>query len=596
MVMAYLLQLEEQGLKALSARHCGMRMSSYDDVMGDVDDRRARDYLTWIWDAEQADYETAQQKEFDIQRAFGRRIKKLPTLPKSPLHKAATRVLRSEHPRRLWGEQIEDVQVAGYTRLGPLPAASLDDVPADVAVSYGCRDADATTRLLPELSHRIDALGLRPVYDLELGTYPLIDRMQQIGIQPDLAHFATLSHRLDQEIGDLQSRLCRDTGQPLFNANSGDQVADWLFGNCGLEEIKWTKGGRGSTNDKILEALEHEHPEVPSLGIIRQYREFYKLKHTFVDRLPDFVHRWPHDGRVHATFRTTRVVTGRLAASDPNILAQPEHGKFAKDFKRGWVAAPGHVLCAWDESQVELRGLAHLSQDPVMLAVYRGERKNRDGSPVDLHAALAERIFGVKPALQDKSKHRLPAKAINFGIPMGMTCHGLSVELRKNGVDADEDTAQRWLDETLALYAGVRRYMEERKAEARRCGFVRCLSGRIRYIGGCRSRDDRTREEAERFAFSTPIQESASWIMKRAEAIIWKDIILPYRKRGLYVEPLLQVHDCLKLEVTEGLQDEIHMQMCEAMTTKANGFSVPLEVVGEWGLNMQDMVPFVESR
>jgi DNA polymerase-1 len=205
---------------------------------------------------------------------------------------------------------------------------------------------------------------------------------------------------------------------------------------------------------------------------------------------------------------------------------------------------------------------------------------------VDLHAALAERIFGIKPKDQDKSKHRLPAKAINFSIPMGITNRGLSVELRRNGVDADEDTAQRWLNETLNLYEGVHRYMDDRIEEARHTGYVRCLSGRIRYIGGIRSRDDRVREEAERFAFSTPIQESATYIMKQAEATIYEDILVPYWRQGRWVEPLLQVHDCLKLECEEDMAQELHILMSEAMTNVPQGFSVPLAVEGEWGWDM----------
>jgi len=287
------------------------------------------------------------------------------------------------------------------------------------------------------------------------------------------------------------------------------------------------------------------------------------------------------------------VVTGRLAASDPNLLAQPEHGKWAKEFQRGWVADDGHSICAWDESQIELRGLAHLSQDPVLLAVYRGELRNPDGSLIDLHAKLAQRIFGgAIEQYMGKCAGRLAAKAINFGIPMGMTNRGLSVELRKNGVDTDEETAQRWLDETLGLYVGVARYMEERKAEARRNGYIRCLSGRIRYIGGIRSRDDRVREEAERFAFSTPIQESATYIMKQAEAIVWNDVLPYFWKRGQWVEPLLQVHDCLKLECQEGLESELHILMTEAMTNVPVGFSVPLAIEGEWGPTMADMRKF----
>lgn len=595
MVMAYLLQIEPQGLKPGCLRYCNMQMSDFKDIMGDVSNELAREYLVWLWDVEQWEYEQRQHEAFDAALAAGRRVKVLPKLPKTKLHQAAGRVLSSKRPRDLWEEQVLDVQVAGYTRMGPMPNATLDYVDPAISIPYGCRDADGTGRLLPIYRDKIKARGLEEVYALELSTYPLINRMQQVGLKPDLEQFAGLSTVLAYEIEQLQAQLEAATGRVGFNANSGDQVAEYLFDQCGLEEVKMTKGGRGSTNDKILEALEHEHPEVPSLSVIREYREVYKLKHTFVDRVPDFVNRPPHDGRVHATFRTTRVVTGRLAASDPNVLAQPEHGKWAEEFKRGWVADDGHVVASWDESQIELRGLAHLSQDPVMCGVYRGTLRNPDGSRIDLHAALAERIFGVKPKDQDKHKHRLPAKAVNFGIPMGMTAKGLSVELRKNGVDADEDTAQRWLDETLRLYKGVARYMEERKAEARRVGFVRCLSGRIRYIGGIRSRDDRVREEAERFAFSTPIQESAQYVMKQAEARIWTEVLPDFWRRGTYVEPLLQVHDCLKMECDEGVQFLLNTAMRDAMTQVPHGFSVPLDVEGEWGWNFADVKPFKED-
>jgi DNA polymerase-1 len=191
-----------------------------------------------------------------------------------------------------------------------------------------------------------------------------------------------------------------------------------------------------------------------------------------------------------------------------------------------------------------------------------------------------------------KCNERLAAKAVNFGIPMGMTNKGLSVELRKNGVTADEDTAQQWLDDTLDLYTGVKTYMEERKAEARRLGYVRCLSGRLRYIGGIRSADDRVREEAERFAFSTPIQEGATYLMKQAEATIFEDILVPLWRQGRWVEPVLQVHDCVDLEAEEDLAPDLHLMMTEAMTHVPHGLSVPLAVEGEWGRNMAEMEKF----
>ena len=464
----------------------------------------------------------------------------------------------------------------------------------EIAKRYACRDTDATARVLPELSKRIDAMGLRETYNLELGTYPLIDRMATVGIKPDLAVFSALSEKLEYHLADLQVKLEAETDTVDFNANSYLQVSKLLFEYLGLPPIKRTSTGVWSTNDKILEALEKEHGNTyPVISNIRETREVLKLKNTFVDRMPDFVRRYPHDGRIHTTFRTTRVITGRLSASDPNMLAQPKRGKFAKDFRAGWIAEEGHVLYNIDMSQIELRVLAHLSRDPILLAAYR------DG--LDLHARLAQRIFGGK-----ESDHkgdvvsRHAAKAVNFGIPMGMTCYGLMIELRKNGVEVDERGAQEWIDGTDELYKKVPLYKAEKIAEARRLGHVRCLSGRIRYIGGIRSWDDRLKSEAERFAFSTPIQEGAQWLMKQAEKSVWEDILMPYYKDGWYkggskgrwVEPLIQIHDALQFEVAEGLQGELHEKVEQAMTQAPTQLIVPLAADGEWGYNLRDMEGF----
>lgn len=596
-IMAYLLQLEPIGLKPNCVRHCGMRMQDYNDVMGDVQTRLAQDYLIKIFDVEQAAYAVRQRQAFDAinatplldtngqpkrRKADGsiryRKVSKLPDPPKTRLHKAALRVLGSTRPYALWLDQDEDIQVGGYDHAHQdMPEASLDDIPFERALTYASRDADGTCRLYPALDTRVKAMQLSEVYRLELSTYPLLDRMMMVGMKPDLPHFEQLGNKLEGEIARLQRTLVETVGHEGFNANSRDQVSDHLFGELGLPEYKRTSpDGRPSTNDKILEALEHQFGvEYPAIGLIRSYREIYKLKHTFVDRIPDFVKRFPHDGRVHCTLRTTRVVTGRLAASDPNLLAQPEHGEFAADFKDGWVAEDGHVVANWDESQIELRVLAHLSQDNALLRAFR--------EGIDLHAQLAHRIFGVKPADQDKHKHRLPAKAINFGIPMGMQAQGLTLELRKNGLDIDQDDAQRWLDDTNKAYPKVQVYKNAKIAEAKRQGFIRCLSGRVRYIGGIKSWDERLRAEAERFAFSTPIQEGAQWIMKQAEAEVWS-ILRDLWRRRLYVEPLLQQHDALKFEMEEGLQTEFNMLMQYAMVTAVeHNLSVPLAIDGEWG-------------
>ena len=585
MVMAYLLQLEPQGLKPLCARHCGMKMQHYDEVLGDAGQRLAIDYLSALWSIEQLDWEERCKHAFWQEIDKGRRVKVYPKLPKTPLHKATERGLRSANTRKLWGNQVEDIRVAGYNTLGEMPLPTLDHVPQAVAIRYGSRDSDGTGRLLPQLSGGIDSLGLRDVYNLELATYPLIERMSYVGIRPDLGHFRRLSAHLETELRLLAADVETSTGVSGFNANSGDQVAEYLFETCGLDEIKFTRSGRGSTNDKILEALEHEHPEYPVISTIRNYRELYKLKHTFVDRLTDFVRRWPYDGRIHATFRTTRVVTGRLAASDPNLLAMPKHGQFAREFRRGWVPEPGHIFCEWDLSQIELRVLAHLAQDPVLLEAFR------DG--LDLHARLASRVFGGCEADHKKGPTRLAAKAINFGIPMGFTCKGLSVELRKNGVDADEDDAQRWLDETMALYTQVPFYQDRMAAEAQRHGYIRCLSGRVRYIGGIRSPQRAVYEEARRFAFSTPIQEGAQLICKQAEARIWNEVLPYFWKQKKWIEPLLQIHDSLMFEMEPSIKDEANRLISDAMTHVPISLGdIPILVEGEWGPNWADMEKF----
>jgi len=594
--MAYLLNVLPQGLKALCTRLHGMRMQSYKEVLGDAANRNARTYLYWLWELLNDEWQQERQREFDFQVAMGRRIKVLPKLPKTKLYKAVERVMRSDEPARLWGDQVIDLQVEAHKLMGPLPEASLTDVSFDTALHYANRDADGTCRVKQALMPRLQQMGLEEVYRLDLGTYPIIDRMMRVGITPDHAAFGKLAGVLDAELDELRTQLAATTGIDTFNPNSGDQTADYLYEHLGLEPLgKMTDSGRGSTNDIVLEALEKAHPEFPQIADIRSYREYYKLRWTFVERLPELVNRWPHDERIHCELMLTRTPSGRLAAKNPNLLAMPKHGKFAKAFRRCFV--PGIMPCgeprlflSSDESQVELRVLAHLSQDPVMRAVFCGEKRNPDGSKIDLHAAMAQRIFGVAPAQQDESKHRLPAKAVNFGLPMGMTAVGLTLQLRKGGLDVDEDDAQRWIDDADTLYAAVPGFKAACVREAELNGHVRCLSGRIRYVGGIRSRDRRVRAEAERFAFSTKIQEGAQWIGKQVLASAWKDIFCPLRRAGQWIEPLLWIHDDLLSEMEPDLVMDVAPRLKACMTQAPAGFSVPLETKPEAGYNWADMV------
>lgn len=613
-IMTYNLQLEPPGLKPLCVRFNGMAMQSYDEIMGDVSNEIAQDWLLSCTGLEELEHQERCQAEFDRLTTTpytdakgrvkpGRKLRVLPKLPKTDLHKALERCLRSKEPRKLWEKQTLDYKVAGETKFGEMWEATLDHVEPEKALFYAGRDADGTKRLKPKLYERIVANNLEAVYKADLGTVLLIDRMQQIGIKPDLPHFAALSDDLGFELVEIQTRLAQRLAASgafdldsafAFNCNSTYQVGDLLFKHFGLPVLKETRDGDPSTNDKILEALQKQ----PGLDAaardiiidIREYREVYKLKHTFVDKIPSYVNRWPYDGRIHASFRITRVTTGRLAASDPNLLAMPKHGKFAERFRAGFVADEGHYLGSWDQSQVELRVLAHLSQDPVLLAAYL--------TGLDLHAKLAQRIFGGVEADHKKGITRLAAKAINFGLPMGMTNIGLCVELKKNGVDVNEDDAQRWLDETMALYAYVPLYQQERIAEARRLGYVADLLGRRFYLGGIRSSHKATRAEAERQAGALPIQASAQQVMKFAEALIWK-MIVRRQRQGQWIEPVLQIHDDILIECQEDIIQDVNIEMVELMTkAPAHLLSVPLETSGDFGRcwgGMKDIATLARS-
>lgn len=592
MLMAYELGVIPQGLKPLAVRECAMPMQDYMDVLGDAQDKHARAYLTKVWEWQNAVHQKLRKEDFDFQiNVAKRRIKVLPKLPKSGLLKAADRVLGAKDPYKLWGDQVLDLQVEAHNAFGAMPEASLSDVDPKVALRYAARDPDATGRVCAALMPRIRAMGLEPVYRLDLSTYPVLDRMMRMGLTPDPAAFKRLAGLLDVEIEALRVKLAGITGIDTFNPNSGDQVADYLYHTLEVDQLgKRTDSGRGSTNDKVLEALQRMYPEYPEIEDIRHYREYYKLRWTFVERMPELVNRWPFDNRIHCELMLNRTPSGRLAAKNPNLLAMPKHGKFAKAFRACFVARDGHLLLSMDESQAELRVGAHLSQDPVMLAIYRGELRNPDGSMIDIHANMGMRVLG-KPGKDQDSGERTAMKAINFGYWMGQTRVGLALELRKSGMDIDEDDAQRWIDEADKTYAGAVIYKKQMIAEAEKNGYVRCaMSGRIRYVGGIRSKDQRVKAEAERFAYSTPIQEGAQVIGKYALASAWKDVYVPERRQGRYVEPLLWTHDDLLSEVDARYIFDVAPRLQKIMVTAPEGFTVPLETKPEVGVTWADMV------
>ncbi|MFH1603898.1 MAG: DNA polymerase, partial [Pseudomonadota bacterium] len=503
--------LEPQSLKDLAWRHLGAKQDEYLDLIAEADGGQVRACVEGWTHHENAKVRTA-----------------------------ATRVLakiddpeEERKPRKIWtGSKFSKA-------VDPIPQVTLDAVDPAVALRYACRDADLTERLRPILYRRIKARGLETVYRRDMAVIPIVQRMQCVGMRIDPAHFRGLLQQFDHDYLDVHAAIARLVGVEV-NPNSGDQVARLLFDELELPRTRLTRSrSRSSTEDKFLEALRGAHPVV---ALIIDARELTKLRSAFVSAILDAAHGgdliFPH-------LRITRVVSGRVSAFDPNVLAIPKHSARGKLIRMGFLAGDGRVLLSHDLSQIELRIAAHDSQERGMLKVFR------EGG--DIHASLGQRIFGVKPEDQDESKHRLPCKKVNFGIWMGISAGGVGDQIRAAGVTMSNDDCQRLMDETMRVWPGIPRYQSEKIAQARRLGYVTDFCGRRRYLAGVHSPDARIRAEAERQAHATPIQSGAQEVFKEWMAAVWRRVLQPRQRSRTYLEPWLQVHDDLIVEADRGV-------------------------------------------
>ena len=560
MVMAYLLCIEPQGLKDLAMRLAGMKMQDYADVLSDASKRLMRWYLEEI--EADLDHSTLGLEKTEFNKWI----------------KTIERIKAIEDPteqRQKW--RNSDVARRIVVRVGRVPPeATLDDVPRPRAVRYSGRDADATGRVYPILDERIDAMGLRRILDVDLGAMPMYERMQWIGMKIDPDHYVKMSGQLVRAMADIREEIDRIAGWQV-NPNSGDQVAKLLFDQLHLPVLKWTDSKkRPSTDDKVLEALEGIHPIIE---LVRDDREASKMFSAFTDKVPGFA---DEHNRIHSHFRVTRTATGRPATSDPNVLALPKHSEWGKLFRKGFIPERGHRLGSWDLNQIELRVLAHESRDAEMVRIYRAGR--------DIHAERAYQLFGIRPEDQDESLHRLPTKKINFGIIMGMTEVGLAEQMRINKVPYDEADCRKFIDDTFKTWPGAKAWIEGKKNEARRYGYVRDMGGRIRYLPGVHSPLRGVCSEAERQSHATPVQSGAQYIMKRWMAMVWEGLQELW-KDEVWVEPLLQIHDDLFLEGDEwamyhkGVVDTMMRETLSLM----QGFRVPITLKAVFGDNWGSM-------
>jgi len=386
--------------------------------------------------------------------------------------------------------------------------------------------ADLTAQTARVLRERILEKKLETIYsEIELPLAPLLYRMEREGLKVDPKVLADLSNYLGQELHKLTIQIYEMAGRE-FNIGSPKQVGE-VLADLNIDIGRKTSTGRVSTSKAVLEELAQQY-DLPRLII--EYRELDKLKSVYTDALPQQI---ATDGRIHCQLNQTVAATGRLSSSDPNLQNIPIRSEMGRRIRRAFVAEKGNKIVSADYSQLELRLLAHITQDPVMLEAFqKGE---------DIHARTARLVFGARTDEELREARRF-AKIVNFAIAYAIEPWGLS---QRVGISRQE--AKKVIEDYYNTYKGVRRYMEEVPLRAREHGYVRSIYGRIRPLAGISDRNANIRKAAEREAINMPIQGTASDIVKIAMLHVDEE----FKRAGLSARMLMQVHDELLVEAPE---------------------------------------------
>lgn len=403
------------------------------------------------------------------------------------------------------------------------------------------------------LEKKMEGLGLLSLFmNTEMPLIKVLADMECKGVKIDRSRLNSLSREFDQRLNGIIKKIHDMAGGP-FNINSPQQLSRVLFDTLKLTPVKKTKTGY-STDTEVLQTLSTEHP-LPKE--ILEYRTLTKLKGTYIDVLPTLIN--PLTGRIHASFNQMVVATGRLSSSDPNLQNIPIRGEEGMKIREAFVPEKGHILISSDYSQIELRVLAHISRDQVLIDTFL-----RDD---DIHTRVAQEVFGTQDGGVSHEMRRT-AKVINFGIIYGMSSFGLAKEL---GISQRE--AQNYIDDYFEKYQGVKAYIKNIQEEAREKGFVQTLFGRIRYIPEIRNNDNNIRQLGERAAMNTPIQGTAADIIKMAMVNIHRII----REKGFSSSLIMQIHDELVFEVPLEEADVMETLIKTEMEHVVS-LSVPLKV------------------
>jgi len=476
----------------------------------------------------------------------------------------------------LLSEQSLGLKALAFNRLGiemtPISALigsgarqiPMSRVEIEKAADYACADADMTRRLSELLEPELRQQGLWRLFDeVEMPLVPVLLHMERSGIALDTDLLRQLSHRLGEQLLKLEADIYNSVGHQ-FNINSPRQLGSVLFEELRLPSGR-RKGGSYSTAASVLEELRPVHPVA---GLILDYRQLSKLRSTYVDSLPGLIN--PRTGRVHTSFNQTRTTTGRLSSSDPNLQNIPVRGELGKEIRQAFIAPPDSRLLGGDYSQIDLRSLAHLSQDESLIAAFWQDE--------DIHAATAAQLFGVD-ASQVTPDMRRVAKTVNFGVIYGMSEYGL-----EQATELSREEAARFIASYFERYPRIKQYLEATKEQARQTGYVKTLLDRRRSIGEINSSNRQVREAAERMAINMPVQGTSADIIKVAMINLYRQI----NKRRLKSRMLLQVHDELVFEVP--LQELEEMgQLVPDLMSAAVQLSVPLRVDINTGSNWGEM-------
>ncbi|MBS0387201.1 MAG: DNA polymerase I [Proteobacteria bacterium] len=465
----------------------------------------------------------------------------------------------SEHYLGIRTIHFEDVAGKGAKQI------SFDQVSIETAANYSAEDADITLRLHQKLWPQLEAMpALAKLYsEIEQPLVPVLQRMERGGVLIDREMLRRQSGELAQRLVELGAEAQREAGQE-FNVESPKQLQQILFEKLKLPVVRKTPTGQPSTADDVLEELATEHT-LPKL--IRDYRELAKLRSTYTEKLPEQIDA--HTGRVHTSYHQAVAATGRLSSTDPNLQNIPIRTPEGRRIRQAFIAPPGFLLMAADYSQIELRIMAHLSGDEGLLRAFAADQ--------DIHRATAAEVFGVAPDAVSADQRR-SAKAINFGLIYGMSAFGLAKQL---GIE--RSAAASYVELYFARYPGVRRYMDDTRARARRDGYVETVYGRRLYLPEINSRNRPLQQYAERSAINAPMQGTAADIIKRAMLGVdaW------CQQPDVPARLLMQVHDELVLEVREGFLDAATTRVRELMVGAAE-LRVPLKVDVGHGANWDE--------